>query len=126
MTDEQANEILNELTTQMNNYGYGQILQQVTARQEEEANTNINESQINLKSQLKFYISNSIDILREMSVHQLPGIISRLNQYSSSYEPINQLQIELVNGRYFNLSELPDYRPVIRVLEDIQNLISQE
>jgi len=126
MTNEQAGAILTELIEELEANGFGEVVRQVRIRLEEAFGDDGDILEISNRQQLKFYLSESIQILDSMSVSHLSEIIGLLNEFTQTEQPINEIRVALINEQYYNLSELPDYTAIITVLRNIQSELSNE
>lgn len=126
MTEEEATEILDHLIQEFENTGYGIISEIAVAKLEESSNgkngNNIYESQ---RAFLKAFLTQSAEILGAISSHSLGKDIQTINQ-SLQVGRIEEVEMELSNGRTFNLKELPNYQQVITMLQGISEQISNE
>jgi hypothetical protein len=126
MTNSQANDILLHLIASFQANGYGEIISNVQARLIENLDETDGNGIMESRTQLKFYLKNSIEILSSFSVNSLERTINRINESISGDLKVTEITIEQLDGSLFNLANMNDYQPVITMLEAIQSEISNE
>ena len=127
MTNEQSQEILNHLISELNRNGFSFVVEEVNARLEEDFeskkfNTNLNRTLI-------YFINQSIEIFENNSNTGIDKVIDKLNKYISSDEKIKEISVQLIENDNFStisLKELPNYSELINSMIEIRNEIIKE
>ncbi|MCW3167924.1 hypothetical protein OMO38_05225 [Chryseobacterium sp. 09-1422] len=127
ITPEQANDIRAFLIKELNNNGFSDVVTQVNTRLEEEYEEEKFEGQS--RHLLDFYLTESIEILENLSNKNFQGLINRLNEFTNGKEKIKTINVELLNSGeqvYYSLSELPNYEKIISTFREILQEIRKE
>ncbi|OIN58291.1 hypothetical protein [Arsenicibacter rosenii] len=127
ITPEQANEIRNFLIKELNNNGFGDIVTEVNTRLEEEYEEENFERQP--RYLLDFYLTQSIEVLENLSNKNFQELINRLNEFTKGEKKIETINVELLNSGeqvYYDLSELPNYDKIISTFREILQEIREE
>lgn len=127
ITSEQANDIRDFLIKELNNNGFGDIVTEVNTRLEEEYEEENFERQP--RNLLDFFLTQSIEILEDLSNNNFQGLINRLNEYTNGENKIETINVELLNSGeqvYYDLSELPSYDKIISTFRNILQDIRKE
>jgi hypothetical protein len=127
VTPQQAKEIMEFLTIELNNNGFGDIVTEVSTRLEEEyEDDNI---EMTPRYLLDFFLTESIEVLENLSNSNFEEIINRLNQFVQSENSINTINVELLNAGeqdYYDLRELPNYNEIILTFREILQEVRKE
>ena len=121
----QAAEIRQHLITQLASNGYGQIVDEALTRQElQDAREYIN----NPTAALYQFINSLIQVFRSKSNSDYEAILARFNNTLIGENKVRQMLVSLSDEdeQTFDLSNLPDYNPIINVLEEVQRNIYSE
>ena len=127
ITPEQANDIRDFLIKELNNNGFGDIVTEVNTRLEEEYEEEKFERQP--RYLLVFYLTQSIEVLENLSNKNFQGLINRLNEFTKGEKKIETINVELLNSGeqvYYDLSELPNYDKIISTFREILQEIRKE
>lgn len=127
VTPEQANEIRNFLIKELNHNGFGDIVTEVNTRLEEEYEEEKFERQP--RYLLDFYLTQSIEVLENLSNKNFKGLINRFNEFTKGEIKIEAINVELLNSGeqvYYDLSELPNYDKIISTFREILQEIRKE
>ena len=127
ITPEQANDIRDFLIKELNNNGFGDIVTEVNTRLEEEYEEEKFERQP--RYLLDFYLTQSIEVLENLSNKNFQGLINRLNEFTKGENKIETINVELLNSGeqvYYDLSELPSYDEIISTFREILQEIRKE
>nr|WP_314494607.1 hypothetical protein [uncultured Chryseobacterium sp.] len=127
ITPQQANDIRAFLIKELNNNGFSDVVTQVNTRLEEEYEEEKFEGQP--RYLLDFYLTESIEILENLSNKNFQGLINRLNKFTNGKEKIKTINVELLNSGeqvYYDLSELPNYEKIISNFREILQEIRKE
>lgn len=127
ITPEQANDIRDFLIKELNNNGFGDIVTEVNTRLEEEYEEEKFERQP--RYLLDFYLTQSIEVLENLSNKNFQGLINRFNEFTKGEKKIETINVELLNSGeqvYYDLSELPNYDKIISTFREILQEIHKE
>lgn len=127
ITPEQANDIRNFLIKELNNNGFGDIVTEVNTRLEEEYEEEKFERQP--RYLLDFYLTQSIEVLENLSNKNFKGLINRFNEFTKGEKKIEAINVELLDSGeqvYYDLSELPNYDKIISTFREILQEIRKE
>ena len=127
ITPEQANDIRDFLIKELNNNGFGDIVTEVNTRLEEEYEEEKFERQP--RYLLDFYLTQSIEVLENLSNKNFQGLINRLNAFTKAEKKIETINVDLLNSGeqvYYDLSELPNYDKIISTFREILQEIRKE
>jgi hypothetical protein len=126
MTEEEATEIRQHLIDQLNINGFGTVVSEINIRVEEDY-----EEKDFVRSPrflLKYFLTESIDILGNLSNDKYAKLIGRFNEYNKSGN-LEGISVELISEgetKYYDLRDLPSYMKIITALEEIRNELSNE
>lgn len=127
ITPEQSNDIRDFLIKELNKNGFGDIVTEVNTRLEEEYDEEKFEMQP--RYLLDFYLSQSIEVLENLSNKNFQGLINRLNAFTKGEKKIETINVELLNSGkriYYDLSKLPNYDKIISIFREILQEIRKE
>lgn len=127
ITPEQAIDIREFLVKELNNNGFGDIVTEVNTRLAEEYEEEKFER--HPRYLLDFFLTQSIEILENLSNKNFQGLLNRLNEFAKSEQPIKTINVELLNSgeeSYYDLSELPNYDEIISTFGTILEEIRKE
>lgn len=127
ITPEQANDIRDFLIKELINNGFGDIVTEINTRLEEEYEEEKFERQP--RYLLDFYLTQSIEVIENLSNKNFQGLINRLNEFTKGEKKIETINVELLNTGeqvYYDLSELPNYDKIISTFREILQEIRKE
>lgn len=127
VTPQQATELREFLIMELNNNGFGDIVIEVSTRLEEEYEDDNFER--NPRYLLDFFLTESIEVLENLSNSNFEEIINRLNRFCESENSINTINVELLNSGeqvYYDLRELPNYNKIIDTFREISKEVRKE
>ncbi|EHQ27066.1 hypothetical protein [Mucilaginibacter paludis] len=121
MTYDQAKEIHQHLIDELIRNGFSYVDDQINIRLTENRG---DEEILNITSRpsrhLFFYIENAIDILENSCANNYDEIVKRF-QSNVSGEQITGIDVLLVDGTTFDLSQMPNHKPVIDMLRAVRS-----
>lgn len=117
-------ELLDHLKDELEKNGYGEVVKIVGIRlsnHEELASFQFEENSYQV---LKFYLTQTIEILKSLSSASVRQSINLLN--SSLVEGrIDKIQVELFGGGNIDLEELPNYTSLINEMQEILHQLNK-
>jgi hypothetical protein len=127
VTQQQAIEIRQHLIDELNKNGFGTIVSEINTRLEEE----YDEEKFERSSRylLDFFLTESIEVLENLSNDNYPELINRFNEYTRGENKIEGIRVELLNEGeqvFYDLKELPNYNKIISLFREILNEIRNE
>ena len=125
MTQEQATELREFLVRELNTNGYSDIVLEVTTRLEESYDEEHFER--NPFYLLRFFLSESIQVLDSLSNNNFDRLITRFNKVINGNVRIEGISVELLNQGeqvYYDLRALPTYGEISATFQEILNEIS--
>lgn len=127
VTEQQATEIRQHLIDELNKNGFGEVVSQVNTRLEEEYDDENFER--NSRYLLGFFLTESIEVLENLSNDNYPELINRFNEYTKAEQRIETITVELLNEgeqAFYDLKNLPSYNKIISSFREILNEIRNE
>jgi len=127
ITQEQATDIREFLIKELNRVGFSDIVIEVNTRIDEEYDEEKFERQPH--NLLNFFLTESIEVLENLSNNNFPKLINRLNEFTKGEQQIETINVELLNSgeqAFYNLKELPNYEKIISSFRDILKEIRNE
>jgi hypothetical protein len=127
VTEQQATQIRQHLINELNKNGFGDIVSEVNTRLEEEYDEEKFER--NSRYLLVFFLSESIEVLENLSNDNYPELINRFNEYTKGESRIEAITVELLNEAeqgFYDLKDLPSYNKIISSFREILNKIRNE
>jgi|GEM_PF-5052826 len=121
----QAAEIRQHLITQLASNGYSYILEEAMIRQELQDSREYANNPTNALYQ---FIDSIIQVFRSKSNGDYETILQRFNEMLIGDNQVKRLLVSLSDkdNQTYDLRELPDYTPIIDVLEEVQKAIYGE
>lgn len=118
ITDEQAIEIKEYLTSELSKNGFGDVVSEVNLRLEEDYRNK--DFFMSSQQLVLFFLNESIDILESLSNRNYETLIDRLNNFLSEGE-VKNIEVESLDegGESFNLKGLPDYNEITTTFKEI-------
>lgn len=127
ITLQQATEIRQHLIKELNNNGFSDIVTEVNTRLEEEYDERGFER--NPKYLLDFFLTESIEVLENLSNKNFQELITRFNEFVSGEKKIESINVELLNDgeqTFYDLKFLPNYNQIVASFREILNEIRKE
>lgn len=127
ITPEQAIDIREFLINELTNNGFGDIVTEVNIRLAEDYEEENFEREP--RYLLDFFLTQSIEVLENLSNKNFQGLLNRLNEFTKSEQTIKTINVELLNSgeqSYYDLSELPNYDKIISTFRTILEEIRKE
>ena len=127
ITQEQASEIRQHLIYELNTNGFGDIVTEINSRFQEEYQEEKFER--NSRYFLDFFLTQSIEVLENLSNKNYPELINRLNKFTNGEKRIGTINVELLNDGeqvFYDLEKLPSYDKIISSFQEILNEIRKE
>lgn len=127
ITPEQATEIREFLTKELNTYGFNDIVTEVNTRLEED----YYEEDFKRSPQylLLFFLKESISVLENLSNKNYEKLIDRFNELAQGETKIEKITVELMNEgkqEYYDLNNLPNYDKIVSSFSEISREIQKE
>lgn len=128
MTPLEATEIREHLIAELAQFGFGDIVDEVQTRLREDYEGNeISRSEYEL---LSYFLSETIDILKNRSNGRYSELLADLNAFASDSIFVEKVEVEYLDETNkpatFNLKELPSYETIITELQSISEELTNE
>ncbi|PZR26064.1 MAG: hypothetical protein DI538_26800 [Azospira oryzae] len=126
MTDQQAQEILSFLVKELEDNGFGEIVRQIRIQFEEQYELDKRELELSSTNLLRFYLRVARESLAAISSERIPELILTINKQLSGENRMEEMEMELLDGRSISLKNLPNYRPIIEVISAVERETQNE
>lgn len=126
MTQEQAIEIREHLVSELNKYGFSDVVTEVHTRLEEDYEEGDFKKEPH--SLLVFFLKESIEVLENLSNKNFPELIKRLNRLIEGDMKIETVKVELLDNSkkdFYDLKDLPNYDKITTAFREILNEIGK-